>query len=788
MPPIRRRPQASPLAAALRWIVLIFMLLLLIAACAVVLLVNGDNIKKPLQDLLQQQTGLESRIDHAEFSPLYPNVLKVEGFRLGDLQADEIYLDVDLLSLLPKSESLHVNEFYARALRGPQQETQQLMELLAAHKKAVQIDVLRLHELPLHTDRLQAATAALRLNDVILSADQPPVTSGGSAQLQEAVIDQIPLRSLRVEFTPDGDAIVLSSLQAELLGGVVSGRGGRLEPQANALSFEQLDLSRLILKDGLNQFGPYQLTARRGRLQELFFAPAEDLALQQLSADFTDLKLQEGQLSVQLTHGTAAELALPKMELNLTELFFDGTLREPDQAAFKLSGQLLQGNFSVDFVWNRAAQSLGIHDLWLQDNKIDFKPRQLELLQEAADGLKISLDNALGENLRLLSFVEDFPLSVEALDVQASALQLQGGRLQGAAAGLINLNFRDLAYADLIFREGNILAALSDEMINVSVPRLNLQHSELSGAGALSFSRAPGFLIINAPDFDLSDLNCSLIPHLLHGRVSLNLDIRAPGPFSLEDWRQTAAALQGSFRLSGDNLLISNLGLDLINGGPRENLAYSLKVLLRDLRQADTGLYNFVLNGSFTPGRGTLRGTFDTPASHVFVNFAANLNDLTLSGQSNMVSHSGDARTRISLDGSLTDPSFTLEALERGLSRPGLQNAGEAVDQAPAAADKAVDQTAGAAENTKDDGQAAGDKVAEDKHEAESAALPRQSNPPAKSAPESKSVPASTAESEPALQSAPKTQSAPAEADEASAAAPLLQDPVPGAQDALEHN
>ncbi len=673
MPP-RRHRQPSAAATLLRRTALLLLSLLLLAVAAGILLINGENIKKPLQDLLQQQTGQECRIARAEFSPLYPNIIKLTGFSLGELQADEIYLDYDLRSLLPQEKTLHINELYIRALRGLQHSAGQLLLQLAA-PKSLQIDVLRLQDLPLQSWRLQAGSAALRLHGLQLSEGQEPVLASGSAQLQEVLLDQLPLKSLRVEFAWEQDQLLLPSLQAELAGGVVSGRGGRLDAAGNSLSFEQLDLSRLICRDGLQALAPYSISAERGRLQELFFAPGPQLSVQQLSAEFTDLKLQEGQLSVQLQQGTASGLALPDWGLNLEDLSFAGTIQDTG-AALTVSGQLLQGSFGLDFTWDRAGHTLDVHDLWLQNNKIEFHRRQIERLQEAVGDLEISLDSARGENLRLLSFMDDFPLSAEQLNLQASALKFAAGRLQGASAGLFSLNFANLSYADLFFMQGTILAALSADMLNLNVPQLMLQRSELSGALALSFSRAPSFLLINAPELNLSDLNCALIPHLLQGQVSLNLDLRAPGPFT-GDWQQLIASLQGRVSLKSPGLLISHLGLDLINGGPAGTLEYPPAELYQALRQADTGIYELSLTGSFSPGRGTLSGSFDTPASHVFLNLAADLKQLTLSGQSNMFSYSGDARTRVTLSGSLSEPLFTLEARERGMERPGLQPSGD---------------------------------------------------------------------------------------------------------------
>lgn len=688
-----------------------FALILVVIIGALLLLVNGERIRQPLEQYLSKLTGLQTTIAKAEFSPLYPQVIKLTAVKAGSIQAGEIYLEYDLSSLL-SDKPLHLYDLYLKDLKVPdEKERQQLFTALAP--KPLVIDALRLNSIPIAAERLKAKSANLRLNDARIDRSLNISFSSGQAQLSELTIDQLPVKSLRLEFTaPDGSAaenrtLNISSLQAEILGGLLSAQDGYFVEEENKLVFKHLNAGRLILKDGLAFTAPYTLQAAEGSFTDLFYAPqlsrsgqnqaakeppqpqtsaegkasssaqAEALIFSDLSGKYRDLKLAGGQLEIKLSSGSAAEIAVPEYKLNLTEAKFSGSLTDKSLDA-KVEGELWQGSLNASFTLTLPKlpfsasdiSTLTIHDLSLKDNVLEFDAKQRDALFDILKQLPLRLESARADNLKVLSFIPTLPLSIESLSLQSSALKYADGELKGDSAGLINVEFVNLLYSDLLLRGGMALTTLTDEMLTFALPRLAFASSELSASAALSFNQAPSYLLLSAPDFRLDDLNSSLSPHLFSGLVSFNLDLKAPGPF---DFKTFASQLTGSVTIKGDSLLISRFGLDLINGGDSlQPLKLTQDELLTALADADIGLYNLNLKGTASKGRAALRGNFDTPASHVFVNFALDLDSQGISGQSNFSSLSGDAKTRLTLLGTLKEPGFLIEALERGMHRPGL--------------------------------------------------------------------------------------------------------------------
>ncbi|MBO8416474.1 MAG: hypothetical protein IAB19_08855 [Proteobacteria bacterium] len=699
-PPRRKTPSKAWLW--LRRITLSTVALLIIALAALLLLVNGERIREPLEQYLTKLTGLETTIAKAEFSPLYPQVIKLTKVSAGSIKAGEIYLEYDLSSLL-SDQPLHLYDLYLKDLQVPDEnERRQLFTALAP--KPLVIDALRLNSIPIAAERIKAKSANLRLNDARIDRSLNISFSSGQAQLSGLTLDRLPVKSLRLEFTaPQGReaksrTLNISALQAEVLGGMLSAQDGYFSAADNKLAFRHLNASRLILKDGLEFTAPYTLEAEEGSFSDLFYAPAlpqpdaaaepEALIFSDLSGSFSSLRLTEGRLELKLTSGSAAEIALPQYKLNLTEAKFSGTLTQGSAPSSysvlnlnaRLQGRLWQGSLDTAFTLtlpNAApaapgtpSDTLTVHELDLKHNVLEFDARQYEALKTLLYRLPLHLESARAQELKVLSFIPTLPLSIESLSLQGSALKFADGRLSGDSAGLINVEFSNLLYSDLLLRDGMALTTLTDEMLTFALPQLTFASSSLSASAALSFNQAPSYLLVSAPDFRLDDLNSSLSPHLFSGVVNFNLDLKAPGPFDLDTF---ASELSGSVSLKGDSLLISRFGLDLINGGDSlQPLTLTKDEILTALSDADIGLYQLNLKGSAAKGRAALRGSFDTPASHVFVNFALDLDSKALSGQSNFSSLSGDAKTRLTLQGTLTKPGFLIEALERGMHRPGL--------------------------------------------------------------------------------------------------------------------
>ena len=94
--PYRRVHKKTLLSRLIKWAV-IFAIFLAIVLSVLIFLFNGNKVKEPLTDFINNKLGTEFTVNSVEFSPLYPNTIKLIKPAFNDtLSADEIYLEIDL--------------------------------------------------------------------------------------------------------------------------------------------------------------------------------------------------------------------------------------------------------------------------------------------------------------------------------------------------------------------------------------------------------------------------------------------------------------------------------------------------------------------------------------------------------------------------------------------------------------------------------------------------------------------------------------------------------------------
>ncbi len=691
------RVKESPVKRRLKRLVLGLTLSITLIVGLLMLCVNGSTIREPLANLLSKALGLEVTIDKAEFSPLYPQVLKLSGVTIGTLQAGEIYVEYSLPKLLFERQ-LHFYDFYLKAAHyTPQALEHELFAALAANP--ITADALRLNGIALHTARLQAREALVRLYNVTLqpqsSAVAPTLSfDHGRLSLKDAKLDALPCSNLTVSFKAAAEGFIIDELQANLLGGTLQGSDGLLKPAQNSLHFKKLHAARLVLKDGLSALQNYALSADSGTLSAVFAAlpsvlPTE-FNLNTLSGSFKALQMSHGKIKCDEFNLQAAEAALPKLPLSLSDAQFSGSLKASGELKLKLSADFLEGTLQAALNFKPQDKQLDINELTLHNNKLELTEQLFDFLMEHLHPLTLNIGSAHVYALKFLSFMPQLPLSIESLSLQGEALALKDGKLQGNSAGLINADFNNLLYGDLLFSRGSGIVTVSDEVLSFTLPEIALKRSVFSLVGALSFNQAQSFLIFNAPHLQAEELNSEYLGHVLQGEVALQADLRAPGPFKFDT---LPTGISGSLRLSAPSLLISQLGLDLINGGTLQGHTLDGTTLLSALAPADCGLYQLRLSCNLDGTAGVMQGTAHTPSSEITLHAATELADGTLSGEAVLTSLPGDSITTVKLQGSLHKPEFVLQPVKRGAERPGLFFMPHEAAVAPSASTAA--QTAG---------------------------------------------------------------------------------------------
>ena len=144
---------------------------------------TGSRVKGPLASYLSSKSGLEVSIAAAEFSPLYPNIIKLSEVSFGHSLIGEFYLEFELGSLW--SDELHINDIYINKLKLDPNDLQKIATSQFGYQKIV-ADAVRFHHTPLHTQYLQSLDATIRLHQVEFSHDQGLDFDSGVVSTEQA--------------------------------------------------------------------------------------------------------------------------------------------------------------------------------------------------------------------------------------------------------------------------------------------------------------------------------------------------------------------------------------------------------------------------------------------------------------------------------------------------------------------------------------------------------------------------------------------------------------------------
>ena len=762
-------------------------LMVVIAFVLIVLFFNGSQIKKPLSSYLSAKTGFEVTIGDAEFSPLYPDVIKLYDVRFGNSKIGELYLEYDLRSAL-SDERLEINDLYLNGLTITPEDLQQLKaQRLGYH--SIYASLVRFHHIPVQTTFLHAQDTTIRLNAVGFNPEHGLTFRSGALAATQAQLFAREVKDLSLQFEHQGEGLTIKNFSAAMLGGMVSGSGHYLphEPTAqrantNGLSstaglssaegfnsnaglssngaadliFDELNLSKIILHDTLRPSTGINLKATKVNLSQVVYtndapaptapdasaskAPAasaskaatdnqsdaadkataaadssspradgssayHSMVMQGISGQLYDLKLSHNDFSARF-EGAIDALSFPNLQTSFEHNKGSASLSR-DLVSFDFKGQLYEGNYELTGSLDPAAQELTVEALKLERAKLALNPPRLDFLTHT-NPYTLKLKQAQFANLEFLSFLNQFPVSIQSISGTAHDLVWAGATQKpstptpatllypiSAEHGALKLKLDNLLYSNLLFSEIAFEGELSSQQLQFKLPQVTMQESNWSAQGALSLTDlGQSSLNVTAENFESADLNSNLIGHMLTGKVNLSAQLTS----SFEGWNQvlgdTLAAtttdaghtkakplglksaflrnLNGSVRLGSEGLLISDFGLDLINGGKQQDYTLSGTELLAALQGSVAGINALEADTTFQAGKLSTRGRVGLATANASFSVNIDLLDHDFSGNAFMVSLGNDSTTTVSFDGTTAEPQFAIRALKRGANRPGL--------------------------------------------------------------------------------------------------------------------
>ena len=740
-------------------------LMVVIGFVLIVLFFNGSQIKKPLSTYLSAKTGFEVTIGDAEFSPLYPDVIKLYDVSFGSSKLGELYLEYDLRSALSE-ERLEIKDLYLNGVTITPEDLQALTaNRLGYH--SIYATLVRFHHTPVKTQFLHTKDATIRLNNVGFNPEEGLTFRSGAIAAPEAELLESPVKDLSLQFAHDQAGLNIENFTAAMLGGMVSGQG-RYLPQASASSsgnntgfssaegfsqsgnadliFDELNLSKVILHELVRPQVGLNLSARTVNLSEVIFtndqqalsasnkqdrtnqaAPKagahndyHSMVMQGISGKLHDLELGHEHFSARFD-GTIDALSFPNLQTNFEHNKGTAKLQD-DQITFDFKGNLYEGSYSLKGTLDREHQELSLDEIKLEKSKLALNPPRLDFLQHD-NTYTIKLAHGSFENLEFLSFLNQLPLSIQSISGSATNLQWGPGtpsektaaaqpestadsqskttagtqseqatkteltakteltpatllgQLKTSDHGELKLNLHNLLYSNLLFSDIELEAALTPKQLQVNLPKVKFQESSLSASGTLSLSdTGMSTFALEASDFESADLNSNLIGHMLTGKVNLNAQLTS----SFTNWQNLGLKdallqnLSGRIHLDSAGLLISDFGLDLINGGKQQDYSLSGTELLAALQGSVAGINTLEADTTFQAGKLSTQGRIVLATANTSFSVNIDLLNRDFSGNAFMISTARDSTTTVSFGGTTAEPSFAIRALSRGAQRPGL--------------------------------------------------------------------------------------------------------------------
>lgn len=692
-----KRKEPSFIKKAAKKVILVIACTLALAV-AFILYFNGQHVKAPLLKFLEGRTSLSLNCEKVEFSPLYPNILKLTNLKFNKSKIGEIYVEYDLPSLLT-SNTLELKEFYARSADIAKEDLKKLSEEKFSFEN-ISIHKLDLVDTPLYFEILNAEHANFSAKEVNLDAQGKLGFKQGTIKFEEGNLDGNNVRKFKASVKFEPEKIIVDDLSMQLFSGTIV-CDATIDRESKAINFTRLHLINNIFLNIRDYAKKYRMFAQEASASNCVISlPKYDLLLGQISGQIYDLFIGNSNVSFDF-EGTAGEISKPKARLSADNSDVVISMKT-DEAQLKLSGNIFSGEYELDATisgLNEIQQDLSVEKFLLHGAKIEPDAQLFEYLKDELFCMNTHIARAKIDKTEFVSHIDALPLSVKEVKLEGSNLKFEReSKSIEAQNGKVLFSFDQAFYLDLYLRRLESILSIDGNNVTFSVPELTLQKSKLSLSASFDrdFNRFSG--IISAKDFDLGELNSSLFPYLFNGKVSLT------GQISTKDDEKTVAddtqnlienavlseqktdkspvadnkqsfadRLEGRISLNSDGILVSSLGLDLVNGGTRQDYALNLEEFMNAIRGGDLVLYKLKATGDIENGgiNTTLSG--DLTSSHITLNSYYDLNSSSLQSKATLVSLPKDSISYIRASGPVSELKFYITALTRGEEiRPGI--------------------------------------------------------------------------------------------------------------------
>ncbi|NLK85393.1 MAG: hypothetical protein GX278_05535 [Aeromonadales bacterium] len=683
----------------------VFIALFLLAAVVIgsVLYFNNQNIKAPLLKLISERTSLDINCNKIEFSALYPNILKVEDVTIGKTHIDEVYAEYDLESLV-RANTLKLKYFYCRGVKLNDDDLTTLKKERFSFK-SIQIDKFDLVDIPFKTRSLDAQNATL-------SADKTSIDNNGNLTFDTAklsfaqgTIDEIILKKFSVNLTQSTDVYNLTDLNTQIYGGNISADLS-IDKKTHALVFSRLNINNIIFKDYKAISEKYNIYAPEAFVSNsVLVLPKENLLLGQVTGEIKDLSLANSKVLLDF-NGNANEISKPNIQLTASKSRVIAHLK-PESINLKLDGNIFEGHYSfdADYSLDLDGYNLNINNIEIKDTKLEPTAKLAEYLTNAAYDYNTYIKKAAISNCEYVSNVDSFPLTAKNVNFTASnyCFDKDKRELKGFN-GEAKLYIDSAYYKDLFINKITLESTLNDSIFTLKAPEIKLGDSTLFANYNFDYEKKLSSFTAKTDSFDISRLNSGLFNYLFNGKLSFDINLigsQTPEktgcsdetlmshenvipPYAKEGYGASLQQNTNHFYLSdmyvngyikakgNSSLLVSRLGIDLLNGGEMHDYMLNTEQMLDAISSGDLGLYNLDYNATITNSVAKFKLKTGLTTSHLTSVGTFDLSTNTLKTKATLVSLAKDSVTRIIIKGALGELTYYVNAITRGEIRPGI--------------------------------------------------------------------------------------------------------------------
>ena len=689
-----------------------FVLFIAIIVIGGILYFNNQNIKTPLLKYLSEKTSLNINCDKIEFSPLYPNVLKLGGVTIDGIKVSEVYVEYSLEDLFDNKD-LDIKYLYCKGITFKEQDLSNLKQEQIPFE-AIKIGKLDLIDTPLWFNNFKAQHATFSAQNFLLMGNIS--FENGSLSADTAQFENLELKKLNTKIDLEKEAIRTNQFNAQVLGGQIQA-DLKIDPAKREITFNSLTLNKIILKDLTHDLPKYTISAGISNLYDcVVILPQSKVILGQITGQVKDLFLDKNQINYNF-EGKIDEISIPSLQITAEHNEVNATALM-DSLQLSLKGKVFQGEFNLNsnYTKNLKDYYLNIDNFTLKDAKLEPTTQLVDYLTTKAFEHNTYIKSLNLDNCEFVSNIDAFPITIKAVKLNSHNYSFdKDSHLLVGNEAQSTLDLDSLYIKDLFIKRATVHSKLHDKIFSV-----NSDLIEFSKGNNLSFSYTyddklkEAHFNANAKDFNLENLNSSFFNHLFNGKVDFSTDLafyaqdsshetfdNVPSPeeqeqivtesnllkedipsfakpcygYNLVNTNQfylKSATTEGELSLSSDSLFISDIGLDLVNGGPKKDYVLNFEDFLFAIKGSDLGLYKLDLEASIDDNIVKAKLSSDLTSSHISSRASYDLLSKELSSRTTFVSLPKDSLSTLKIEGPIKDLKVIINAITRGEMRSGI--------------------------------------------------------------------------------------------------------------------